>query len=324
MRQGKPVERAHNFGLVFGANEVIVGSLEGFIRRIRDFVEQNFITALLPPEPEALLVSNAEEPASKFFIVPQASNVPGGGDERILDDVEACLFVMDQLKDINIKGQLVAAKERVPGVRISLAGLLNWQLFAFSHCRHCHPVECAMREKVQTRLQRSFDVITMPKMPTVAEQLRAAREAKKLTIEQVAESTKIRTDHIRALEEGNYDIFSAPIYIKGSVKNYATMLKLDVPKITADLDRELKGTANFSEPPPLVEQSRTPVDRAMFLLSKLNWKVGGVAALIVGIVVLFIAAHFAFQHLHRHKQAPKLPPAMYQSSDSGETLPLKH
>jgi cytoskeletal protein RodZ len=161
-------------------------------------------------------------------------------------------------------------------------------------------------------------------MPTVAEQLRAARETKKLTIEQVAETTKIRTDHIRALEEGNFDVFSAPIYIKGSVKNYATMLKLDVPKITGELDRELKGTPNFSEPPPLMEQNRTPVDRAMFLLSKLNWKIGGLAALIAGIVALFIVAHFAFQRFHRHKQAPKLPPAMYQSSDSDETLPLKH
>jgi len=37
-------------------------------------------------------------------------------------------------------------------------------------------------------------------MSTVAEQLRVAREARKLTIAQVAEVTKIRTDYIRALE----------------------------------------------------------------------------------------------------------------------------
>src|SRR5580658_11059191 len=125
-------------------------------------------------------------------------------------------------------------------------------------------------------------------MPTVAEQLRAAREAKKLTIAQVAETTKIRTDHIRALEEGNYNVFSAPIYIRGSVKNYATLLKLDVLKIMAELDRELKGTQNFSEPPPLMQQSKTPVDHVMFLLSKLNWKVGGWAAFVIGIVLVFI------------------------------------
>lgn len=161
-------------------------------------------------------------------------------------------------------------------------------------------------------------------MPTVAEQLLAAREARKLTIQQVAEATKIRTDLVRALEEGNYDMFSAPIYIRGSVKNCATLLKLDVPKIMADLDRELKGTANFSEPPPLVEQTKTPLDYAMFWLSKLNWKVGGVAAAVAGIVLLFVLAHVAFKHLGHHGRAPNLPPVEYQSSDSGETLPLKH
>ncbi len=161
-------------------------------------------------------------------------------------------------------------------------------------------------------------------MPTVAEQLRDAREAKKLTVHHVAESTKIRTDHIRALEEGNYDVFSAPIYIRGSVKNYATLLKLDVPKIMADLDRELKGTANFSEPPPLMEQNKTPVDHRMFWLSKLNWKVGVFLAVVAGIVLIFVLAHAAFRHLPHHGHAPKLPPAVYQSSDSDETLPLKH
>ena len=161
-------------------------------------------------------------------------------------------------------------------------------------------------------------------MPTVAEQLRAAREAKKLTVDQVAETTKIRTDHIRALEEGNYNVFSAPIYIRGSVKNYATLLKLDVPKITAELDRELKGTQNFSEPPPLSPQSKTPVDQVMFLLSKLNWKVGGWAALIIGIIVVFFLARAGWRHIHGHGRAPNLPPAVYQPSNSGETLPLNH
>src|SRR5580698_1283259 len=105
----------------------------------------------------------------------------------------------------------------------------------------------------------------MEPMSTVAEQLRAAREAKKLTVEQVAESTKIRTDHLRALEQGNFSVFSAPIYIRGSVKNYATLLKLDIPQIMAALDAELGQTEKFSEPPPLGEESNTSLNRATFL-----------------------------------------------------------
>jgi cytoskeletal protein RodZ len=159
-------------------------------------------------------------------------------------------------------------------------------------------------------------------MPTVAEQLRAAREAKKLTVQQVADATKIRTDHIRALEDGNFNVFSAPIYIRGSVKNYAAMLKLDVPQITAALDAELKGTEKFSEPPPLVVASKSPLDHALFLLSKVNAKVALVAAGIFAVVVILVIAHWAWR-IHRGGNAPaNLPPAVYQPASSGDTLPL--
>src|SRR5437762_4899716 len=88
-------------------------------------------------------------------------------------------------------------------------------------------------------------------MSTVAEQLRKGREAQNLSVQQIAEITKIRTDHIRALEEGNFDIFSAPVYIRGFIRSYSTLLKLDVPQVMAALDLELGKNKKFSEPPPL-------------------------------------------------------------------------
>ena len=48
------------------------------------------------------------------------------------------------------------------------------------------------------------------------------------------------------------------------------MLKLDVPQFLTALDAELKGTEKFSEPPPLVEETKSPLDHVMFLLSKVN------------------------------------------------------
>ncbi|HTY88287.1 MAG TPA: helix-turn-helix domain-containing protein [Candidatus Acidoferrum sp.] len=156
-------------------------------------------------------------------------------------------------------------------------------------------------------------------MPTVAEQLRAARESQKLTVQQVADATKIRTDLLRALEEGNFNVFSAPIYIRGSVKNYATVLKLAVPQIMAALEAELGRTEKFSEPPPLTEVSNTPVDRLMFQLSKLNWKIGvaGTAVLAVALAILFVGRH------HKHSDPlAGLQPAVYQSANAGQTLPL--
>jgi cytoskeletal protein RodZ len=159
-------------------------------------------------------------------------------------------------------------------------------------------------------------------MPTVAEQLRAGREARNLTIQQVAELTKIRTDHIRALEEGNFNAFSAQIYIRGSVKNYATTLKLDLPQIMAALDAELKGTEKYSEPPPLIAESKSFLDYIMFGLSKVSAKVFLVAGAIAGFVLLVVAIGFFIHHYHRKNSAPNLPPAVYQPGNSGDTLPL--
>ena len=159
-------------------------------------------------------------------------------------------------------------------------------------------------------------------MTTVAEQLHTAREAKKLTIQQVADATKIRTDHIRALEEGNFNMFSAPVYIRGFVRNYATLLKLDVPQIMATLDTELGRTERFKEPPPLTEETKTVLDHAMNWLPKLNWRMGFIGIAAAGIVLIVVLAGLAW-HQHKRSRVPaNLPPAVYHSTDSGETLPL--
>ena len=159
-------------------------------------------------------------------------------------------------------------------------------------------------------------------MSTVAEQLRAARVAKNLTVEQVAESTKIRTDHIRALEEGNFNIFSAPIYIRGSVKNYAALLKLDTVQIVAALDAELRGTKNYAAPPPLGEQKKSWLDHVTLVLAKLNWKLGLAGLVLIAVVVLVGSSFLAWRHHQKSDPLANLPPAVYQPANSGDTLPL--
>jgi cytoskeletal protein RodZ len=162
-------------------------------------------------------------------------------------------------------------------------------------------------------------------MPSVGEQLRAAREAQKLTVDRVADQTKIRTDHVRALEEGDYSAFSATIYIRGSVKIYGGFLKLELPPLLAALDLELKGTEKFSELPPLVETKKTTLDAVMLLLAKLNWKMG-FAGIIAIIVILVLGLALWGWHQHKTSDPLKnLPPAVYQPANSGDTLPLlKH
>ena len=160
-------------------------------------------------------------------------------------------------------------------------------------------------------------------MPTVAEKLRAAREAQNLSVNDVAEKTKIRTDHVRAIEDGHYAVFSAPIYIRGTVKNYAAMLKLDPAQILVELDAELNRTTKFSEPPPLSEPAgKTLVDHLTLLLAKLNWKVGLVVMALLFVFSVFSLVSWGVRHHQAHDPLATLPPAVYQPSNSGDMLPL--
>jgi len=160
-------------------------------------------------------------------------------------------------------------------------------------------------------------------MPTVAEQLRAAREARNLSINQVAEITKIRTDHIRALEEGNFDIFVAPVYIRGFTRTYATLLKLDVPAVIKALEVELGKTERFSEPPPLTDTDKSVVNFMTLQLSK--WNLHRRELLIAGAILIAIIVTISAVRRHRKPATtPNLPPARVQSTqqNSGTTLPL--
>jgi cytoskeletal protein RodZ len=161
-------------------------------------------------------------------------------------------------------------------------------------------------------------------MATVAEQLREAREAQNLNVYQVAEITKIKTDHIRALESGTYDSFSAPVYIRGFVRTYAKALKLDVGKITDDLDAELSKTEKFAEPPPLMDREKNPVDFFMLQLSKVNWRILAPVGILIVLVVLMMAGVRACKSRKPAEEDPlkDLGPGLYQPKQTGDKLPV--
>lgn len=161
-------------------------------------------------------------------------------------------------------------------------------------------------------------------MSTVAEQLHQAREARKLTVEQVAEITKIRGDHLRALEEGNFNVFSAPVYIRGFVRTYSTLLKLDVPKVMAELDVELGQTKKFAEPPPLSEHPRGAVDFLMLQLSKIDWHKGVLVLSAAVLMLALLLVYVSYQHYKTSDPLKNVKPGLYKTParGSGDTLPL--
>jgi cytoskeleton protein RodZ len=161
-------------------------------------------------------------------------------------------------------------------------------------------------------------------VPTVAETLRRGREAKGLTIYQVAERTKIKTEHVRALEDGQYTAFAAPIFIKGFVRNYASILKLDVPAIMAALEAELAQTDKFREPPSLTGEPHGWVDLVTLQLSKVNWRWVAPVFILAALVAMSLWGYRAWRSRPVSDPLLKLGAGIYQPASNlpAPTLPL--
>jgi cytoskeleton protein RodZ len=75
----------------------------------------------------------------------------------------------------------------------------------------------------------------------LGQQLRGAREARGLGVDDVARGTRIRAAYIRALEEGRYADLPAPVYVRGFLRNYATFLGLDAEELIGELEQQRNG-----------------------------------------------------------------------------------
>lgn len=75
---------------------------------------------------------------------------------------------------------------------------------------------------------------------TVAEQLRRARQAKELKLEDVARRLKIRFSYLNALEKGDYHILPQGVYRLNFLREYGHFLGLDSQRLIQQFDRETK------------------------------------------------------------------------------------
>lgn len=159
-------------------------------------------------------------------------------------------------------------------------------------------------------------------MSTVGDTLRSAREAKGLSVQQVADLTKIKTEHVRDLESGNYKAFAAPVYIRGFVRTYAGILKLDAPRLVKMAEEEISEIEAFRHAPSLGGKRQGPLDFLTLQLSKINWRI----ALPVGggvlVCVVLVMAVRAWKTQPTNDPAADLKPALFDARSSGETLPV--
>jgi hypothetical protein len=99
--------------------------------------------------------------------------------------------------------------------------------------------------KTQAEAPQPPPLPQLPTMPPISEDteytgdlLRQVREARGLTLEQMANTTKIAIYYLRYLEAEEYEDLPAKVYVKGYLKQIAKLLKLDTePLVKSYIDR---------------------------------------------------------------------------------------
>jgi cytoskeletal protein RodZ len=77
--------------------------------------------------------------------------------------------------------------------------------------------------------------------PSVGERLRAAREEKKLSLEDIAAQTRIPRRHLESIEAADWAHLPAPTYTIGFARSYASAVGLDRAEIADQLRAEMGG-----------------------------------------------------------------------------------
>ncbi len=78
-------------------------------------------------------------------------------------------------------------------------------------------------------------------MASIGEQLRSARRARNLQLEELSGRTKIQVALLRGLEEDNYEHFPNDFYVFGFLRQYARELELNEEETVAVLKAKLRG-----------------------------------------------------------------------------------
>ena len=136
-------------------------------------------------------------------------------------------------------------------------------------------------------------------MSGFGDRLRREREMRGVSLEEIAESTKIGTRSLRALEQEDFEKLPGGIFNKGFVRAYSHFIGIDEDQALADFEAAWKEYQNAKHPPvqigleAQIEETGTPR--------------GGLFTVAVLLLLAVTIAAYAYKHYGDGKSAPQQP-----------------
>jgi len=146
--------------------------------------------------------------------------------------------------------------------------------------------------------ERQVEESAVPK-PSVGERLRAAREALGMEAAEVASALKLSKHQVEALEAGDWGRLPGNTFVRGFVRNYARVVKLDAADLLPDLE-----SPSLAVPKLQLSQSKRTVLPESGQVQRRDY-----AAVLAGMVLVAIAV--VAYHV--------VPPDLWQTKPQEET-----
>ncbi len=82
-----------------------------------------------------------------------------------------------------------------------------------------------------------------PALPLAGERLAAARESRGLSVGEIAQQLKLSPWQVEALEAGDHKRLPSPVFVRGFIRNYARLVKIDAADLLATAEHQMPASA---------------------------------------------------------------------------------
>lgn len=130
----------------------------------------------------------------------------------------------------------------------------------------------------------------------IGEYLRCEREQRGISLEHIAEETKISLRHLRAMEEGRLETLPSKVFVKGFIKAYSKCIGLDPVEVIYRYEESLRGAVppvqKVAEPKAFVPDTEKKEDlprKEPFKFPEIRISGRAVFFIIVALVVVLSA-----------------------------------
>jgi cytoskeleton protein RodZ len=148
-------------------------------------------------------------------------------------------------------------------------------------------------------------------MESPGKYLKAERELRNLSLEEIAKFTKIKEDFLKAIEEDRYELLPPAVYVKGFLTIYARYLGLDPHDVVQRFQKYIEDISISKKQKELPQQIPLTKKRVR------SW------SLLVPFfaIILCIAFFICYSYFTSHKPLNRAPSVLEEESTSVPSIP---